>query len=299
MLRISELENYLIQKPFWLLDGAVGTELESRGYPSPLPFWTSFAARDCPQLLKDIYLEYLDAGSLVLTANTFRISHYLFEKTDRLAELQALLIETCDLTRSVRLRNRIPLVAASLAPLEDCYRPDLTPSANILHHYHEKQLTTLAPCNVDFILAETINTLAEAEVIMKLTTQMSLPLILSVISDGKGSLLSGEPLNDLVKIAHAYNPIALSLNCRSIYDLEYDAGVLSDQYEGRKAIYCNASGKTDKFSGWQVKAGSSRELTEFIGKMQAQGFSIFGGCCGTTPTMIEAIHQYLLAPGGS
>ncbi len=297
MLRISELENYLNQKPYWLLDGAIGTELESRGYHSPLPFWTSFAARDCPALLRDIYRDYLDAGSLILTANTFRISYYLFEKADRLAELQALLFETCNLTRSVHLEKRIPLVAASLAPLEDCYRPDLTPSPKILNHYHEKQLSALIPCDVDFILAETINTLAEAEVILKLTTQMSLPLILSVVSDGKGSLLSGEPLYDLVKIAQAYNPIALSLNCRSISDLEYDASVLSDHYKGRKAIYCNAPGKPDKYSGWQVKAGAPGELSEFIGKMQVLGFSIFGGCCGTTPPMIEAIHRYLSASG--
>ena len=67
MLRISELKNLLTSRPFWLMDGAIGTELERRGYQTQLPFWTAFAAQDVPDLLKQIYQDYLDIGCDILT----------------------------------------------------------------------------------------------------------------------------------------------------------------------------------------------------------------------------------------
>src|SRR5690606_409873 len=100
------------------------------------------------------------------------------------------------------------LLAASLTTLEDCYRPDLVPPMDALEHYHEKQLRSLSECRVDLILAETINSVTEAAVIMKLASQMGLPLIMSVVTNGKGALLSGESLHDLVAIAKAHLPVA-------------------------------------------------------------------------------------------
>ena len=78
MLAISEIRHLLSSRKYWLLDGAIGTELERRGFRTSLPLWSAFAATECPGLLEQIYQEYIDAGSNILTANTFRISYYVF-----------------------------------------------------------------------------------------------------------------------------------------------------------------------------------------------------------------------------
>ncbi len=293
MMSISSIQRQLLSRSYWLLDGAIGTELEARGYQTSLPFWTAFAAWDCPDLLTKIYLEYLEAGSNILTANTFRISYYLFEKHHRLGEYEPLLSDTCQLTRELIGENQNVLLAASLTTLEDCYRPDLVPPIAVLKHYHEKQLRSLSESPVDLILAETINSVTEAAVIMKLTNQMRLPLIMSVVTNGKGALLSGESLHDLVAITQSHQPLALSLNCRSTEDLGRDARILSAEFDGIKGVYSNAPGKPHPAKGWEAAPDSLEVLSKFITDMQSLDFRIFGGCCGTTPPMIKAMHQRL------
>jgi S-methylmethionine-dependent homocysteine/selenocysteine methylase len=293
MMSISSIQRQLQSRSYWLLDGAIGTELEARGYRTSLPFWTAFAAWDCPDLLTKIYLEYLESGSNLLTANTFRISYYLFEKHHRLAEYQPLLSDTCQLTRDLMSGNQKVLLTASLTTLEDCYRPDLVPPIAVLEHYHERQLMSLSECPVDLILAETINSVTEATVIMKLANQMGLPLIMSVVTNGKGALLSGESLHDLVAITQTYQPVALSLNCRSTEELRGDARILSVAFGGIKGVYSNAPGNPHSTKGWEAAPDSLEVLTKFISDMQSMDFRIFGGCCGTTPPMINAMHQRL------
>lgn len=293
MRSISSIQRQLQSGSYWLLDGATGTELEARGYQTSLPFWTAFAAWDCPDLLSKIYLEYLEAGSNILTANTFRISYYLFEKHHRFGEYQPLLSDTCQLTRDLMGENQQVLLAASLTTLEDCYRPDLVPPMDVLEHYHEKQLRSLSECRVDLILAETINSVTEAAVIMKLASQMGLPLVMSVVTNGKGALLSGESLHDLVAITKAHLPVALALNCRSTAELLTDARILSAEFGGIKGVYSNAPGKPHPTKGWEAAPDSLEVLTKFISDMQSLDFRIFGGCCGTTPRMIKAMHDRL------
>src|SRR6185503_12308221 len=57
-----------------LLDGATGTELHRRGVDTGLPLWSANALLTGSGLdtLRQIHLDYLEAGAAILTANTFR-----------------------------------------------------------------------------------------------------------------------------------------------------------------------------------------------------------------------------------
>ena len=57
--------------PF-LLDGAMGTELNNRGVKTELPLWTADANILHPDLVQNIHSEYIDAGADYITTNTFR-----------------------------------------------------------------------------------------------------------------------------------------------------------------------------------------------------------------------------------
>ena len=58
--------------PF-LLDGAMGTELNNRGVKTELPLWTADANISHPDLVQNIHSEYIDAGANYITTNTFRV----------------------------------------------------------------------------------------------------------------------------------------------------------------------------------------------------------------------------------
>lgn len=126
------------------------------------------------------------------------------------------------------------LLAASITTLEDCYRPDLVPDESTLLKYHRSQLEALDTCPVDFILAETINSIKEAAVIMQLCAEMKLPLILSFVTNGEGELLSAEKIIDLLKIAEQFSPIGMSINCGPVPEILNDAIILAGHFEGVK-----------------------------------------------------------------
>ncbi|MDG2287855.1 MAG: homocysteine S-methyltransferase family protein, partial [Candidatus Marinimicrobia bacterium] len=55
-----------------LLDGAIGSELILRGETLPSHIWSAEVNLSNPDLLLNIYKEYINAGSNYITTNTFR-----------------------------------------------------------------------------------------------------------------------------------------------------------------------------------------------------------------------------------
>jgi S-methylmethionine-dependent homocysteine/selenocysteine methylase len=142
-----------------LLDAAMGTELERRGASTRLPLWSARALFECPELVLAIHREEVAAGAEILTANTFRTHR-------RTARREGLEGRSAELTRTAvalareaaREAGRPVFVAGSLSPLEDCYRPDLTPAGDAIEREHALQAESLAAAGVDGILVETQNT---------------------------------------------------------------------------------------------------------------------------------------------
>lgn len=78
-----------------LLDGATGTELNRRGVDTGLPMWSANALTTDTGLnvLRQIHLDYLNAGADIVTANTFRTHRRaLFGKAHAARELWAAVV---------------------------------------------------------------------------------------------------------------------------------------------------------------------------------------------------------------
>ncbi len=122
-----------------LLDGATGTELTRRGVPTPLPLWSTGALREHPDVVRAIHHDYVMAGANIIVANTFRANVRALRSAGMLEEGEALSHLAVELARQGvedGLADRAsfggrdvskPLVAASVAPVEDCYCPELVP----------------------------------------------------------------------------------------------------------------------------------------------------------------------------
>src|SRR4051812_3209199 len=113
-----------------VLDGATGTELGRRGVDTRTGLFSAEAllSPEGVQTLREIHAEYVSAGAQVITANTFRTNPR--KAGPRWRELTAL---------AVRLaRESGAVVAGSMAPVEDCYRPQLRPSADLPLREHQQ-----------------------------------------------------------------------------------------------------------------------------------------------------------------
>ncbi len=193
-----------------LLDGAMGTELERRGIQTPLPLWSAAALRDQPDMVREIHEEYVRAGADVITASTFRTTPRTMRKAGRdEAEARVLTQRAVALAGEATDRARGArevLVAGALAPLEDCYRPDQAPDPEQSLREHTEQASFLARCGVDLILAETMNSVAEAMAAVRGAKATELPVLVSFVCRDGRELLSGESLADAVRAVEPLSP---------------------------------------------------------------------------------------------
>ena len=162
----------------------------------------------------------MDAGADILTANTFRTTPRTFRKAgfsespleagspgrashpgkvteggwpavtlppDRSDSLTTLAIALARKAAD-EAAGRTVLVAGSIAPLEDCYRPDLVPSDAELHEEHAVQAARLARAGVDFLLLETMGTIREAVIALAAARETGNEVVVSFLCRRKGPL---------------------------------------------------------------------------------------------------------------
>ena len=276
--------------------GAMGTELQRRGYATALPLWSAAANLDAPELVEEIHGDYFDAGADVAITNTFRTTPRAFRKSGRESEARDALKKSVDIAlTSKKKAGRQVFVGGSFAPLEDCYRPDLVPSEIELRREHRMHADWLAEAGVDFLLPETINAGLEAQIMAETASATGLPFIISFVVDSGGRLLDGSPLADAVQRTELQGRAGISLNCLPVDTMDKAFQILLAGYNGVIGLYPNGAGHAASELGWCLEDHHGG-IQEFVGsalKWQSAGAKIIGGCCGTTPDYIRALHGEL------
>jgi S-methylmethionine-dependent homocysteine/selenocysteine methylase len=293
-----------------ILDGAMGTELTRRGINTTLPLWSARALMDAPEVVAQIHRDYLVAGAQVLTANTFRTNvrtmqragmadggRELTHKAVQLARkvmgewgLRPELVEGLEIAADSPIPNpQSLLVAGSMAPVEDCYSPELVPSDDDLRAEHGALARNLADAGCDLILVETMNTIREAVIAAQSAARTGLPLWVSFTLNERNDLLSGETLADAVQAVLPYQPRAMLVNCIPVAQVAGALAKLRDATDLRIGAYGNV-GHVDDAVGWTLThAVSPAAYAEAAREWQALGATIIGGCCGTMPAHIAAL----------
>jgi len=292
-----------VRRRVLVLDGAMGTELERRGVTTPAPLWSAAALIDPDHLSKvaEIHADYVAAGADILVANTFRTN----ARTLKTAGMQEVgLRVNCiavELARgdSVRLRHQVrtdyppnqPFVVASVAPVEDCYSPQLVPEEPILELEHAQMMSWLKVAEPDALWIETMNTVREARAAARTAHRAELPFAVSFVLRQDGRLLSDEPLEEAVEAVEPFGPLALGLNCIPPDGITAHLPRLRRLTRRPLAAYAHVNNATPT-PGWNfaqeaLPAQYARDVTRWLDT----GASIVGGCCGTTPEHIRAVRN--------
>lgn len=281
-----------------LLDGATGTELNRRGVDTGLPLWSARALIEAPDVLKQIHLDYLKAGAEVLTSNTFRTHRRSLAQAgigERAKELTILAVQIAkEAIQEHRANGEHPAwVAGSIAPLENCYSPELVPPQEECTPEHAEMAANLVEGGADFLLIETMNTIREAQAATQAAQDTGLPFSVSFVLRTDGKLFSGESLEEAVNVIEPYNPIMLGINCTPCAAITNSLAQLQKLTHLPTSGYGNI-GHTDDVQGWEnTDDFTPEEYTELAKEWQRMNLRMLGGCCGTSPAHIEAIHTNL------
>jgi S-methylmethionine-dependent homocysteine/selenocysteine methylase len=278
-----------------LLDAAMGTELQRRDADTTLPLWSARPLLRDPELVWTIHGDEVGAGAEILTANTFRTHARSLAKAglgDRSGELTARAVQLAH--QAAAAPGRDIFVAGSLSPLEDCYRPDLVPDDDALAREHGAQAKFLAEAGVDLILAETLNTIREARAALAAAKATGLPVVLSLVTDGEGKLLSGETIADAARALAPLGPDVIGINCVPAARLGGDLALLQEASPDLALSAYGNLGRPADDKGWKFTEELSPEAYEELARgWLATGARIVGGCCGTTPEHTRALRKLL------
>ena len=311
----------LLQERILLLDGAMGTMIQSYGLQESDYRGERFAEHGCelkgnndllsltqPDIIRNIHAAFLDAGADILSTNTFNstaIAMADYELQDRVYELNrtsaGLAREIAD-AKSTSAKPRF--VAGVLGPTNrtaslspDVNRPGFrNTSFGELAEAYTTSIRGLLEGGVDILLLETIfDTLNAKAAIFAIESvfekrALRLPLIISgTITDASGRTLTGQTNAAFWHSVRHASPLAIGLNCAlGARDLRQYIQELSNIADTHVSVYPNA-GLPNEFGEYdETPEYMASVLEEFAGS----GFiNIVGGCCGTTPEHISRIHE--------
>lgn len=295
------LTHLLSKKSPLILDGAMGTELQRRGVETGLPLWSANALMNRRDIVQQIHGDYITAGADIITTNTFRTTRRVLVRANLPDRSEQYTAAAVDIARRARESSTAPavLIAGSIAPLEDCYRPDLVPPDDQLRSEHAELAERLAKADVDFILLETMNTIREAYAACEAAVATGKETVVSFICNRAGNLYGGESLADAIRMITPLHPVAFSINCVSPRFLMTALHIARATTPLPLAVYANIGIPENERRGWEFTQDiDPEEYTTFASDWLHSGVSIIGGCCGTTPAYIQALTRFFTPTQG-
>jgi len=310
-----------------LTDGAFGTEIQnwklaeadyagSLGLSHDQKGNNDILAITKPEVPETITRAYLDAGSDIVSTNTF--SANMISQADYGAEhlVRAINVESAKIARRLAdeyaARDGRPrFVAGAIGPTNKTLSlsPDVNdPGFREIDFDHLKtvyleQTIALAEGGADFILIETIfdtlNAKAGIAAVIEAEAKVGreLPLMISMtLTDLSGRNLSGHTVEAFWYAVRHAKPLTIGLNCSfGAAQLRPHVKVLSEIADALVMVYPNA-GLPNELGEYDEMPDTTAGL---VGEWAEHGqVNILGGCCGSTPAHIAAMAKAVtgLAP---
>ncbi|KEO87959.1 5-methyltetrahydrofolate--homocysteine methyltransferase [Erythrobacter sp. JL475] len=312
--------NAAAQERVLIFDGAFGTQIQERklseqdyagdlGLPADQKGNNDILALTRPDVIEEITRSYLDAGSDVISTNTFsanRISQADYAAEDQVAAIN---IASGRIARALADEyaakdGRPRFVSGAIGPTNKTLSlsPDVEDPGyreidfDELTAVYKEQAAALVEGGVDFILIETVfdtlNAKAGIMAVKQLEAELGreVPVMISMtLTDLSGRNLSGHTVEAFWYAVRHAKPVTIGLNC------SFGADQLRPHIQSLSAI-------ADTLLMAYPNAGLPNELGEYDELPDTTAFlvrqwaekgqaNILGGCCGSSPAHIKAIAE--------
>jgi betaine-homocysteine S-methyltransferase len=281
-------------------DGGYLLELEKRGWVRPGPF-TPEVAIVYPNALRELHIEFREAGAEVLQALTFYASR------DKLATVR-LEDRVEDINRSaVRIAKEVAgdqcLVAGNLS-LTWMYEHGSASAADRVRETFDEQLKIQCDEGVDFIIGETFSWLGEALLAVERAKKTGLPVMVTICFENKDETAEGKSAADAAKTLLDAGADIVGMNC-----LRSPEHTLPSMEKMRKAVdgylacqpvgYRTPRGTPDFTSLPEFPYGldplqlTRKDMGEYALRARKIGINYIGSCCGSVAEHVREMAHVL------
>jgi len=284
-------------------DGGMGSELRARGVEVPShidSIWSALALTTNTKEIKEIHLDYIEAGAQFITANNYTVTRPILERAnmeDRFKELTLLSISLA--REAIDESGKDILLATSLPPLETSYRADLVlDKIKLEEQYNE--LAEIIEGRTDIIICETMAHSREAEIALKSIQNSNSLKWLSWTLHGNrlNKLPSGEHITEAFDKTSDLSCDAYLINCcgaNMVTESMKELKRLTDKPFGG---YANSEFiNTSDDDSIEINAEDDhwnsaitideKTYTNEVAKWLEEGATIIAGCCRTRPSHIK------------
>jgi homocysteine S-methyltransferase len=290
-----------LSKDVLVADGAMGSMIASH-FPQATPTVLAHSLLDAnlshPQVVHSIHLSYIAAGARIIETNTFGASRARLERLGLGEYGEAIVSSAVKIAREARDSSGVAVwIGGSIGPLDPDWLLVENPSRGDQMQQFEEQVSLLLDRGADLVVLETFSRLDELLIAVEAVRRVSagVPVIAQMSFDEHGELASGETAAAAARrMTEAGGVQVLGVNCS--LGPQANLAVLENLATGTNlplSIMPNA-GFAQRHGGRVFYPDvSDAYYARFTREAVALGARIIGGCCGTTPTQIHAIHDAL------
>lgn len=313
---MGQFKDLLASQDYVILDGALGTELEKRGYDVSGKLWSAKYLLEQPSVIRDLHTVYLEAGADLITTSSYQATikgleaiGLSKEEALEVISLSVLLAKEArevfwsSLSEEKRQKRPYPLIAGDVGPyaayLADGseYTGNYQLTKEEYQDFHRPRIKALLEAGSDLLAIETIPNFAEASALIDLlaTEFPGVESYISFTAQDSQHIADGTPIEEVAQLCDSSTQVlAFGINCSSpslISPFIERIGSISQKplvtYPNSGEIYDGNS------QTWTSTPDNVHTLLENSRAWHKLGAKVVGGCCRTSPEDIFCLATAL------
>ncbi|NLJ40184.1 MAG: dihydropteroate synthase [Clostridiales bacterium] len=268
-----------------LFDGAMGTMVQQAGLEAGRQ--PELFNIEHPDVITSIHKAYKEAGSDIITTNTFGANEYKLQGTG--FSVEEIVEQGVNLARQAV--GDSGWVALDIGPIGRLIEPNGSLTFDEVYNAVTKQIKAGYKAGADLVIIETISDLYEMKAaVLAVKENSTLPVFCTLTFDTGGRTMMGTDPQTAVNVLEGLGVDAVGANCsmgpKELLPIIEE--ILS--YARIPVIVQPNAGLPRLENGKTVFSADPKEFAFYGAKMVKKGVRIIGGCCGTNPEFIRELR---------
>ena len=265
-------------------DGGMGTLLQAKGLKAgELPELWNITH---PDIIKDIHLSYLNAGSNIITSNTFGANCLKFDNLEEI--ISAAIANVKNAIAEFDGDKDRCFVALDMGPLGKMLEPLGDMKFEEAVSVFKETAVLGEKYGADLVIIETMNDSYETKAaVLACKENTRLPIIVSNVFDENKKLMTGADPMAMIAMLEGLGVDAMGMNCSLGPKQMMEVAKDYVKYASIPVVVSPNAGMPRSEKGKTVFDVSADEFSDIMKEIAIMGASVLGGCCGTTPEYIR------------
>lgn len=306
---MGRIDDFIKNGKLIVMDGAMGTELEKRGYNVSDALWSAKFLSENPDAIAAIHRDYMEAGANVITCCSYQATIPGFvEAGYSEVDAEALIRKSIEIVKETREQwwkesgekkgAEYPVVAGDIGPygayLADGseYSGSYELTKDEYKDFHRKRIEILRDSGAEIFAVETCPKLAEAEAVGELLEEMGCDFWASFTFKTPTKISDGTDIEEVAKTMSKFSHLkAIGVNCTPpeiVSDIILNYRKYTDI---PVCVYPNSGEVYDGIKKVWNGAPDGKSYVDRAKDWERVGASFIGGCCRTSPDDIRAVAE--------